>query len=83
MIDMLGCKWGEVYNLGCFFNSLEDDLGFVILFDGWSGYFFFVRDGGFGQDDVYMFKVLNGLQGICLMVVLSGVVNVMDKIISR
>ena len=83
MIDMSGRKWGEVYNLGRPFNSPEDDLGLVILPDGRSGYFSSARDGGFGQDDVYMFKAPNGLQGIRPTAVLSGVVNVTDKTTSR
>ena len=83
MIDMSGRKWGDVYNLGSPFNSQEDDLGLVILPDGHSGYFSSARRGGFGKDDVYMFKAPGGLQGIQPSAVLNGVVNVTDKTSSR
>ncbi|MEL6657089.1 MAG: OmpA family protein [Bacteroidota bacterium] len=83
MIDMSGRKWGQLYNLGAPFNSPQDDLGLVILPDGSSGYFSSSRRGGFGQDDVYMFKAPNGLQGIQPTASLNGVVNVTDKSTSR
>lgn len=83
MIDMSGRKWGQVYNLGRPFNSPQDDLGLVILPGGQSGYFSSSREGGFGEDDVYMFKAPTGLQGIRPSAVLSGVVNVTDKTSSR
>ena len=83
MIDMSGRKWGQVYNLGSPFNSPQDDLGLVILPDGNSGYFSSSRQGGFGQDDVYMFKAPSGLQGIQPTASLNGVINVTDKSTSR
>jgi len=83
MIDMSGRKWGQVFNMGAPFNSSSDDLGLVILPDGRSGYFSSAREGGFGQDDVYMFQAPLGMQGIRPMAVLSGVVTVTDKTTSR
>jgi outer membrane protein OmpA-like peptidoglycan-associated protein len=83
MIDMSGRKWGQVFNMGTPFNSPQDDLGLVILPDGRTGYFSSAREGGFGQDDVYMFKAPLGMQGIRPMPVLSGVVSVTDKTTSR
>ncbi|MEM1214386.1 MAG: hypothetical protein AAGJ82_01785, partial [Bacteroidota bacterium] len=56
MIDMSERKWGPVLNLGEPFNSDGDDLGLVMTADGKSGYFSSSRGGGFGQDDVYMFR---------------------------
>ena len=74
---------GRVFNLGDPFNSPDDDLGLVILPDGHSGYFSSARNGGFGQDDVYMFKAPKGLNGIRPSATLSGIVNVTDKTTSR
>ncbi|MEL7222004.1 MAG: OmpA family protein, partial [Bacteroidota bacterium] len=64
-------------------NSAEDDLGLVLLPDGKSGYFSSSRSGGFGQDDVYMFKTNSGLQGIRPKTFLNGIVSVIDKTSSR
>jgi outer membrane protein OmpA-like peptidoglycan-associated protein len=83
MIDVSGYKWGQVYNLGAPFNSPEDDLGLVIVPDGTSGYFSSSRSGGFGQDDIYMFKAPEGLRGLQPTTYLNGVVSVNDKSVSR
>ena len=83
MIDMSGRQWGQVLNLGVPFNSVEDDLGLVILPDGHSGYFSSARSGGFGQDDVYMFQTNKGINGIEPLTVISAVVSVSDKTTSR
>lgn len=83
MIDMSGRSWGPVLHMGAPFNSEEDDLGLVLLPDGKSGYFSSSRSGGFGQDDVYMFKTNAGLQGIRPKSFLSGIVSVTDKASSR
>ncbi|MEZ4986344.1 MAG: OmpA family protein [Saprospiraceae bacterium] len=83
MVDMSERTWGKVYNLGAPFNSPEDDLGLVLVPDGTSGYFTSARSGGFGQDDVYMFRAPKGLRGIRPIPTLSGLVTVTDKALSR
>lgn len=83
MIDMGGRQWGQVYNLGTPFNSPEDDLGLVILPDGHTGYFSSGRAGGFGQDDIYMFRSQKGIHGIQPTPVISAIASVVDKTTSR
>lgn len=46
----------SVKNLGEPFNSSADDLSLILNSDGDTGYFASNRDGGFGEDDIYMFK---------------------------
>lgn len=43
-------------NLGEPFNTNADDLGLILNSDGEVGYFGSNREGGFGKDDIYMFK---------------------------
>lgn len=83
MIDMSSRQWGPVLNMGYPFNSEEDDLGFVLMEDGHSGYFSSSREDGFGQDDIYMFHTPSGLKGIKPITVISAVANVVDKASSR
>lgn len=83
LIDMSGRQWGEVLNLGPPFNSPEDDLGFVLLPDGFRGYLSSARSGGFGKDDVYMFYAPDGLKGIKPVPILNGVISATDKSTSR
>ena len=45
-----------VKNLGEPFNSPSDDLSLILNSDGDMGYFASNRAGGFGEDDIYMFK---------------------------
>ena len=46
----------SVKNLGEPFNSSADDLSLILNSDGDIGYFASNREGGFGEDDIYMFK---------------------------
>ncbi len=46
----------SVKNLGEPFNSAADDLSLILNSDGDIGYFSSNREGGFGEDDIYMFK---------------------------
>lgn len=64
MIDISQSSWGEVVNLGRPFNSEADDLGFILNPEGDIGFFASNRPGGFGKDDLYMFKAPNGIQGV-------------------
>lgn len=49
--------FGRPVNLGPRFNSVSDDLGFIIDRDKRNGYFSSDRDGGNGQDDIYSFFI--------------------------
>jgi outer membrane protein OmpA-like peptidoglycan-associated protein len=78
MIDVSGRKWGRVINLGEPFNSKDDDLAIVLTPDGKRGYFTSSREGGFGQDDIYMFDAPNGIQGTDLYEMINTVIAVYD-----
>ncbi|MFZ4544563.1 MAG: OmpA family protein [Saprospiraceae bacterium] len=45
-----------IINLGEPFSSAADDLGLILNTDGNVGYFCSNREGGFGKDDIYMYK---------------------------
>ena len=45
-----------VINLGKPFNSESDDLGLILNKEGNTGYFCSSREGGFGKDDIYLFR---------------------------
>lgn len=66
---------GEVFNLGRPVNSLKDDFTFIVNDDNGVGYFASNRDGGMGDDDIYAFKKVEGVEVIsaCTQMV-SGVV---------
>jgi outer membrane protein OmpA-like peptidoglycan-associated protein len=83
MIDMSGRKWGQLLNMGEPFNSPQDDLGLVLQDDGHRGYLSSSRNGGFGQDDIYMFYAPGGLRGMTPTPILSGIVRVTDRATSR
>ena len=46
-------RWSRPENLGWPINSADDDLFFVLMPDGSTGYFCSVRPGGLGMDDIY------------------------------
>ncbi len=54
-------SWGIPVNLGIPFNSENDDFGFIIDRDKKNGYFSSNRPGGLGQDDIYSFYALDGI----------------------
>lgn len=66
---------GEVFNIGRPVNSPKDDFTFIVNDDKGSGYFASNRDGGMGDDDIYAFKKVDGVEIIsaCSQTV-SGVV---------
>lgn len=64
MIEMGGKRWGAVRNMGEPFNSKEDDLSLILNADGKRGYFASARPGGAGADDIYIFEIPEGLQGL-------------------
>lgn len=54
-------RWATPVNLGTPFNSENDDFGFIVDLDKKNGYFSSNRPGGLGQDDIYSFHALDGL----------------------
>jgi len=66
-LDILTTKksngsWEIPVNMGAPFNSKGDDFGIIIDRDKKNGYFSSSREGGLGQDDIYSFSALNGLE---------------------
>ena len=57
-----GSDWEQAVNLGAPFNSDKDDFGLIIDRDKKNGYFSSDRGGGLGQDDIYSFFSIEGLQ---------------------
>ena len=57
-----GSEWAIPENMGSPFNSAQDDFGIIIDRDKRNGYFSSSRGGGIGQDDIYSFFALNGLE---------------------
>ncbi len=55
--SMADGAWSTPANIGAPFNSAGDDLGFVLLPDGESGYLTSNRAGGKGGDDIYCWKI--------------------------
>ena len=64
MVNISTQSWGRVVNLGIPFNSPHDDLGFILDADGEFGFFASDRSGGKGKDDVYVFELPEGIEGI-------------------
>ena len=64
MIDMGNKKMGEVTNIGQPFNTPDDDFGFLMHPSGTRGYFSSNRQDGLGKDDIYMFYIPDGSNGI-------------------
>ncbi|MEM9990675.1 MAG: OmpA family protein [Bacteroidota bacterium] len=54
----------EVINLGKPFNSVKDDVGFIMSRDGTSGFFASNREGGEGRDDIYSFQAVEGIKSM-------------------
>lgn len=70
-------KTAPVINLAEPVNSPKDDFGFIINEDTNVGYFSSNRPGGKGDDDIYMFKQLEGIRRKC-NIVLEGIVTDID-----
>lgn len=45
--------WSTPVNMGQPFNSIKDDLSYVVAASGQEGYFASNREGGMGEDDIY------------------------------
>lgn len=50
--------WSAPENMGCPINTSRDDVFFTVSADGKTGYFSSVRDGGFGDQDLYQVKLV-------------------------
>lgn len=64
-------------NMGEPFNSTADDLGLILNSDAEIGYFSSNRDGGFGKDDIYLFKSQKRLTTETFS--LNGLITVKDQ----
>ncbi len=51
----------EIIHLGTPFNSEKADFGLILNPTGTQGYFTSSRNGGIGQDDIYLFDAPNGI----------------------
>jgi outer membrane protein OmpA-like peptidoglycan-associated protein len=63
-IDLSVRVWSKVNNLGEPFNSTDDDLALILHPSGKHGFFSSNRPGGAGKDDLYGFKIPDGLNNI-------------------
>lgn len=59
--------WEFPFNVGSPINSSGDDFGLIINKDKKEGYYASSRDGGSGEDDIYHFKIKEGLDGVAPM----------------
>ncbi len=51
--------WENPINLGTPFNSSKDDFGFILNTTATEGYLSSAREGGYGKDDIYSFRILD------------------------
>lgn len=58
-------EYGEVFNLGSPINSSKDDFSFIINNELKKGYFASNRDGGKGEDDIYVSNQIEDLITSC------------------
>ena len=58
-------EYGEVFNLGRPINSSKDDFSFIINNELKKGYFASNRDGGKGEDDIYVSNQIEDLITSC------------------
>ncbi|MCH2021776.1 MAG: OmpA family protein [Saprospiraceae bacterium] len=56
--------WEFPFNVGAPLNSQADDFGLIINKNKTSGFFSSNREGGSGEDDIYRFKIKDGLDGV-------------------
>lgn len=83
LIDLSTREWGQVTNLGKPFNTPQDDFGLIINPQGRRGYFTSNREGGAGKDDIYLFEIPDGLQGLDVKPKVGILVTVYDAGTSR
>jgi len=56
--------WEFPFNVGSPINSAGDDFGLIINKDKTEGYYASSREEGSGEDDIYHFKIKDGLDGV-------------------
>lgn len=54
VFDSIAKTWTEPKNIGYPINTSDDDIYFVLSGDGRHGYYASVKEGGFGEKDIYM-----------------------------
>ena len=61
--DSVKKKWSEPINIGYPINTPDDDVFFVKSGDSKYGYYASVKDGGFGETDIYKVLIPEPIQG--------------------
>ncbi len=51
-------EWGKPVNIGYPINTPDDDVFFVVAADGRTAYYSSIRDGGYGEKDIYRITFL-------------------------
>jgi len=67
-------KWSEPENIGYPINSPDDDLFFVLAASGIRGYYASVKDGGFGDLDIYVINFIEE-KPIVYVTILKGTIT--------
>ncbi len=82
-VTELNTENGEVFNIGKPVNSNKDDFTFIVNDTSGMGYFASNRDGGMGDDDIYAFKKVEGVEIIssCSQMVTGVVIDKNTKAI--
>lgn len=79
MIDLSGRKWGKALNLGAPFNTEQDDFGLMYNEGATLGYFSSNREGGRGEDDIYIVKTPKGIRSVEPAAQVGTLIAVYDK----
>ena len=64
LMDLSQRRWGELINLPAPVNSPADDVGITLSADARRAYLVSNRDGGMGDDDIYLLRLKNGLASL-------------------
>jgi len=67
-------KWGTPVNIGYPINTPDDDLFFVIAASGMRGYYASVKEGGFGDLDIYVINFIDE-KPIVYVTILKGTIT--------
>jgi len=67
-------KWSKPENIGYPINSPDDDLFFVLAASGLRGYYASVKDGGFGDLDIYVINFIDQ-KPIVYVTILKGTIT--------
>ena len=67
-------KWGTPVNIGYPINTPDDDLFFVIAASGLRGYYASVKEGGFGDLDIYVINFIDE-KPIVYVTILKGTIT--------